>query len=155
MVATGRSYATYGTRLLAFLLDQFFGMVVGLLALALLFVPLGLLLATGGGEPSPVAFVGLFVVMGLVWLGSLVAIYWNVGWRQGRTGQSLGKQAMGIEVVRVADGSYLGAGTGVLRALMAGLVSGFFLLGYLWPLWHDREQTWHDLIVDSLVIARR
>ncbi len=120
-----------------------------------MFVPFGLVLAAGGDEPSPAAFGGLFVVMGFVWLGSAVVIYWNLGWRQGHTGQSLGKQAMGIEVVRVADGSHLGAGTGVLRAVMAGLVSGFCLVGYLWPLWHGRQQTWHDLIVDSLVIDRR
>ena len=37
--------------------------------------------------------------------------------------------------------------------LFAGFVSGqVCYLGYLWMLWDDRNRTWHDMIVDSIVV---
>lgn len=70
----------------------------------------------------------------------------------GTKGQSPGKQVMRIKVVRDADGTLLGFGTAVLR-YFAHLADVFSLgLGFLWPLWDKKRQTFADKIVGSVVI---
>jgi len=33
------------------------------------------------------------------------------------------------------------------------MISGqIFYLGYLWMLWDDKQQTWHDKVVGSIVV---
>src|SRR5262249_47153318 len=72
-------------------------------------------------------------------------VNWFLMGRQGeRNGQTLGKQVVGIRVVK-ADGSPVSVGFGILRDFVVkGLLFGtlgFFLFGipgllnYLWPLW--------------------
>jgi uncharacterized RDD family membrane protein YckC len=87
-------------------------------------------------------------------------------------GQSLGKQWLGIRVVRVG-GEPFGWGWGLLREFVlkgialsvASSIAGgltFFLLGvgflapyladYLWPLWDDENRAVHDMIAETRVI---
>jgi uncharacterized RDD family membrane protein YckC len=95
----------------------------------------------------------------LLLVGSLVT-YWNVGWRQGATGQSIGKQVVGLRLVREADGRPLGGGLGLLRVLIRGglgAVSGgvWSALTVLWPLWDPRRQTLEDKLLHTLVVSER
>lgn len=84
----------------------------------------------------------------LVALGIEVYFAYLVGTR----GQSPGKQVMKIKIVRDADGQLLGFGTAVLRWL-AHLVDVFTLgLGFLWPLWDKKRQTFADKIVGSVSV---
>jgi uncharacterized RDD family membrane protein YckC len=87
-------------------------------------------------------------------------------------GQTLGKQWVGIRVVRVG-GEPFGWGWGLLREVVlkgialgvaSSIASGltFFLLGvggigpyladYLWPLWDDQNRAVHDMIAETRVI---
>jgi uncharacterized RDD family membrane protein YckC len=87
-------------------------------------------------------------------------------------GQSLGKQWLGIRVVRVS-GEPFGWGWALLReVVLKGIALGvassiaggltFFLLGvggfapyladYLWPLWDDQNRAVHDMIAETRVI---
>jgi uncharacterized RDD family membrane protein YckC len=87
-------------------------------------------------------------------------------------GQSLGKQWVGIRVVRVS-GEPFGWGWGLLRefvlkgialSVASSIASGvtFFLLGvggiapyladYLWPLWDDENRAVHDMIAETRVV---
>lgn len=74
-----------------------------------------------------------------------------------RNGQTLGKQAMGIRVVR-EDGQPMTVGTGMLRdafgrQLLAALSSGIYaLFDYLWPLWDRNRQCLHDKIARTRVV---
>lgn len=78
-------------------------------------------------------------------------------------GQTLGKQAMSITVVR-DTGEEIGLGYGFLREivikwLLFGVVGGFFfsiptLVNYLWPLWDDENRALHDMLAKSHVIKR-
>jgi hypothetical protein len=46
---------------------------------------------------------------------------------------------------------------GLLRWLVdtiLGTISILQLLNYLWPLWDERNQTWADKVVGSVVLAR-
>lgn len=80
---------------------------------------------------------------------------WNVVWRQSRRGQSLGKSVLGIEVVNAATGEHLSLGTSLLRAVLNSVLGNACFINYLWPLFEERKRTWHDMIVDSVVIEAR
>jgi uncharacterized RDD family membrane protein YckC len=130
--------ATYGQRVGGFLID--IGIPGGLLAVVLIAA-----LATRN-----------VVVIGLVYPGAAVVglafLLWNSGYRQGRTGQSLGKSALGTRLVRIDTEAPIGFGPAVWRQV-AHLLDGLPLgLGYLWPLWDEQRQTFADKICSTQVV---
>lgn len=87
----------------------------------------------------------------LFWLG---AIGWGVynGYLQGETGQSTGKKIAGTRLVREADGQVIGGGLGVGRFFLHILDAIPCYVGFLWPLWDPKRQTFADKIVKTAVI---
>jgi uncharacterized RDD family membrane protein YckC len=70
----------------------------------------------------------------------------------GPAGQTIGKLALGIRVVRYNDGGPLGWGTALFRNLCR-LVSGLAcFIGYLWMLWDPEKMTWHDKWSQTVVV---
>jgi len=70
----------------------------------------------------------------------------------GSRGQTPGKMALGIKVVKT-DGSQPNYVTAFLREVVGKILSSVvFLLGYLWAIWDAKKQTWHDKIAGTLVI---
>lgn len=100
------------------------------------------------GGVNPVGVV-LLVLSLFLYIGFTI---WNQAIRQGKKGQSLGKKVVGIKVVKNADGQVLGAGSGFLRWLMSYLLGNLCFINYLWPLWDNQKQTWHDKVVSSVVL---
>jgi uncharacterized RDD family membrane protein YckC len=71
----------------------------------------------------------------------------------GKTGQTWGRKIVGVSVVGEMTGEPLGFGKALGRVLFAGMISGqIFYLGYFWMLWDDKQQTWHDKVVGSIVV---
>ncbi len=71
----------------------------------------------------------------------------------GHTGQTFGKRAMGIKLVRLSDNLPIGYIGAFLREIVGKFISAFvLLLGYIWMLWDSNKQTWHDKIANSVVI---
>jgi uncharacterized RDD family membrane protein YckC len=70
----------------------------------------------------------------------------------GRSGQTLGKQALGIRVVDLQGGGSIGYGRAFVRYLGRFVSTIVFLLGYLWMLWDREKQTWHDKMAGSVVV---
>lgn len=91
-----------------------------------------------------VAMVMAFILYIGVWV-------WNRVLRQGKTGQSVGKQILKIRLVRTTTGQPVGAGTAFLREI-CHVLDGFFYIGYLWPLWDTQRQTFSDKIVSTYVV---
>ncbi|MFI9721466.1 RDD family protein [Streptomyces sp. NPDC052396] len=91
-----------------------------------------------------------FALICLAFLVSIGIGLWML-YRQGKTGQTLGKKVVGIAVVRERDGQPTGFGGSFVRSL-AHAVDGFFYLGYLWPLWDAKKQTFADKMCGTLVI---
>jgi uncharacterized RDD family membrane protein YckC len=89
------------------------------------------------------------LLIGYAWL--LVVQIANRWTRQGRTGQSLGKRAVGIRLVNEATLQPIGAGNAFLRDVVH-IADGFFYIGYLWPLWDAKKQTFADKAMRSLVL---
>jgi uncharacterized RDD family membrane protein YckC len=87
-------------------------------------------------------------------LAQLVAIGVEIyfAYLVGTKGQSPGKQVMKIKIVRDADGQLLGFGTAVLRWLAHIIDAIPLLLGFLWPLWDKKRQTFADKIVGSVAV---
>jgi len=108
------------------------------------------------GLPDAVnaALLLLFVVL---LVGGFVLSVRNLTWQQGKRGQSWGKRAMGIALVRELDLRPPGGGPGVARfAIRAGAANatcGLYLpITYLAPLWDERNRTLDDRIMQTLVI---
>ncbi|EAP97092.1 proline rich antigenic protein [Janibacter sp. HTCC2649] len=91
----------------------------------------------------------------LIFLGFAISIaiqIWNRIFKMGRTGQSVGKKAMGITLINEQTGQPIGALQSFLRELLSGVINQVFYISYLWMLWDDNKQTLHDKVVHSTVI---
>ena len=84
-------------------------------------------------------------------LGALV-VFLVFGYLTGTTGQTPGRRAVGISVRREADGQFLGGGAGIGRAFLHFLDALPLLLGFLWPIWDKKNQTFADKIIHSVVV---
>lgn len=158
-------YAGVGARLGALLID---GILMGLL-----FIPAFVVIVAGPTELNACTLdeegfrtsgsgvpgicedptggtIAAAVLLGLVALAGMV-LYHTI--MVGGTGQTLGKKAVGVRVVDASSGTPIGNGRALGRYLFAAFISGNLCgLGYLWALWDQRKQTWHDKVVSSVVV---
>lgn len=106
---------------------------------------------SGPGWQPPQSTVALLLV-GFV----LYAVFFFYNWclRQGRTGYTLGKTVVGIKLVGETSRVPIGIGLAFVRQL-AHVVDGLVCnLGYLWPLWDAKKQTFADKIMRTVVIVQ-
>jgi uncharacterized RDD family membrane protein YckC len=89
------------------------------------------------------------------YLVDLVAILWGLfnAYQAGATGQSVGKKQVGIKLIREADGGFIGGGAGIGRYFVHILDGIPCYLGFLWPLWDDKKQTFADKIMSTIVVT--
>ncbi|WP_425300830.1 protein kinase domain-containing protein [Nocardia cyriacigeorgica] len=139
-------YAGWVQRAGAALLD---GLPAGLLA----GLGIGLARASSGAHSAGGSSGGGLVVMMLCYAGLIAYLIWNVGFRQGRSGQTWGKTVAGISVVAAQTGRPLGVGRSIGRQL-AHIVDALpCYLGFLFPLWDAKAQTLADKIAGSVVVV--
>lgn len=147
----GLRYASFETRLVAFVLDM-----IVLFSVFLLFVAvagLQLLLRSDFGEVDPPdsAFC-LAAIIVLIYFFPLFPLYFLALWVW--RGQTVGKMAMAIKVVR-RDGHRLGVGTALLR-LVGYLFSTLLLFaGFLMIAFDRQRRALHDRLADTLVVEPR
>lgn len=146
------SLASYGRRVAAVLID---GAVEGLPTL----LGYGAVLALSGtadaGPGSVIGTGGAVLTLLAVVLGHLTTVTVQIQnriIRQGRTGQSIGKQAMRIAVLTLAGRQPMGAGVAFARCL-GHLLDALSVVGFLWPLWDARRQTFADMICGTIVVV--
>lgn len=101
---------------------------------------------TSGGTWAGVA------VTGAAYLAMLVFGIWNGIVRQGRRGASIGKQCLHLMVVSESDGRPIGALMTFVRQLVHLLDQIPLYLGYLWPLWDRKRQTFADMVMKTAVL---
>ena len=103
------------------------------------------------GEVSSIAALLIFVVW---FLGPSLYAWLMVGaW-----GQTLGKMAVGVKVVRSTDAGRVSYARALGRAASTWLLGLLFLpilLAYLWPLWDRRNQTLYDRMAGTIVVRVR
>lgn len=141
-------YARWGTRAGAYLIDLVLVFAVFAVLAGIAFAGLQL------GETAVVGAGFFFVTFPLFGLVSVV--YKPL--MEGKWGQTLGKMAVGIRVVRAADATPIGYGEAFLRWII-GAVIGFVPFGtavdLLWPLWDQYNQTLHDKVAKTIVVSDR
>ena len=91
----------------------------------------------------------LIAVVG--YLGILAFVIWNQIIVQGNTGQSIGKKQIGIKLISEQTGQPLGPLMNFVRQI-AHVLDSICMIGYLWPLWDPKKQTFADKIMTSIVI---
>ncbi|MFF2845022.1 RDD family protein [Streptomyces sp. NPDC058001] len=123
-------YAHWGLRFAATLVD---GLIFA--------IPYALVLI---GRDTPVlALVGALALLG-------IAIWQLI--QEGKTGQTVGKKALNIRLLRESDGQPLGVGMAFVRRIAHFLDSIACYLGWLWPLWDAKKQTFADKVCSSVVV---
>lgn len=95
--------------------------------------------------------VGLAMII-IGYLLTLVIGIWNQVYRQGKTGQSLGKKVLGITTVKEHTRQPLGFWVSLWRQVLHIADSLLCYIGYLWPLWDAKRQTFSDKIVGAVVL---
>lgn len=82
----------------------------------------------------------------------ILGIAYYVYFHGSPSGQTIGKKLLSIRVVGANDGASIGYGPAALRyvgSILSAIPCG---LGYLWMLWDDNKQTWHDKIASTVVV---
>jgi RDD family len=96
---------------------------------------------------------GAGLVVFLLYLVSFGVVVYNRWIMQGRTGQSWGKQVLHLRLLRMADGQPIGGGMAFARDICHLLDSLACYIGWLFPLWDARRQTFADKIIGTVVTA--
>ena len=139
----GVVHAGFGVRFLAALID---GVVIGLIGgvLGLLAGIPGTVLDSEIVSLAASGFAQLFAV--------IIAVAYYV-YFIGSRGQTPGKMALKIKVIKVDTQQAPGYLNAFLREAVGKFLSAIVLfLGYFWMLWDEKKQTWHDKIVNTIVI---
>ena len=99
------------------------------------------------GQDAPLQVL-LALLLSAVGLNLLVTIVYNVGfWMM--SGQTPGKRVLGVRVMRT-DGTRLRLGNAIRRQI-GYWISGIFYLGFLWILFDNKRQGFHDKIAGTIV----
>jgi uncharacterized RDD family membrane protein YckC len=69
-----------------------------------------------------------------------------------KSGQTVGKRALGIRVIDFNTGGPIGFGRAVIRYFARIISAIACLLGYFWMLWDKERQTWHDKFAGDVVV---
>lgn len=161
------AYAHWGLRVAAVLIDWLLQIPFAIAQL------IGLLIAVEGGGLTWVeragfgvwndtmslsvahmttnTWAGLTIAGVAGWSGSIFSI-WNSIFRQGRRGASIGKQCMNLMVVSETDGRPIGALMTFVRGWVHLLDLATLGVGYLWPLWDRKRQTFADMAMNTVVL---
>ncbi len=105
--------------------------------------------ANAGPEGSGMAF----LISSLLYLAAIGIWIYNRCILAGRTGQSWGKQALGLKLLRMDNGQPIGGGMAFVRDLAHILDALPCYIGFLWPLWDNRRQTFADKVINTVVIS--
>jgi uncharacterized RDD family membrane protein YckC len=143
-------YASWSKRVRARLIDQaptYVGLIIFFAGYLIWVVELAL---SSGLAPSQGAAVAMIIGLGVM-LASLAWVAYNRWMIAGRTGQSLGKRVTKIRLIGEETQAPIGAANAFIRDLVH-ILDAVTVVGYLWPMWDDRQQTFADRIMKTIVV---
>jgi uncharacterized RDD family membrane protein YckC len=145
-------------RFLARLIDIAIMILPGIVAEFVAFIPFVLVLATSNGEPSPVAFTVAGIAALVIFFALFAVTYYVYEVTMvHRTGQTIGKRAIKIKIVRAQDGGPIDKRIATRRWLVghvAPMIAPYFSYAdVLWMLWDKPyQQCLHDKCAETLVV---
>ena len=144
-------YAAWGQRVRARLIDQgptYVGLIIFFAGYLVAVIELARSVeSTPDFETAAVAMIiGLSVI-----LASLAWVAYNRWMIAGKTGQSLGKRMTKISLIGEETNTPIGARNAFVRDLVH-ILDALTVVGYLWPLWDDKKQTFADKIMKTIVV---
>lgn len=162
-VPQGVTFAHWGKRVGGALIDglvSLVGMVPAAIGLVMFVASVETTTDPVTGAVTSESTGGTGAAVALIVIGALLTFaiaIWNVIFKQGTTGYTIGKGIMGIKLVKAETGLPIGVGMALVRYIVTQLISGITcgiggLLDVLWPLWDDKKQTLHDKVVGTYVI---
>jgi uncharacterized RDD family membrane protein YckC len=153
-----RVLAGWWSRVGAQLIDGLIVGIGGLVLVVAITAPFSIGFFANDGVGIVAVLVGLLIAVLCV---SIVALLYAPALMARTNGQTLGRMATGIRVVR-ANGVPIDFGFAMLREVaVKTLLFGLFgaltgglapLIDVLWPLWDEENRALHDFVVDTRVI---
>ncbi|MGA5565560.1 RDD family protein [Streptomyces platensis] len=151
------AYASWGSRFGAFLIDF---LVAGLVPVLAFITALVLEKSLYSGclmehecyvarEKVRVPIIIALLVIAVLWA---VVAHIVILVKEGK-GASPGKKAMKIRLIREENGQPLGFGRALLRRICHALDSAPCSIGYLWPAWDAKGQTFADKVMRTVVVS--
>jgi uncharacterized RDD family membrane protein YckC len=137
------AYASWIRRVGAFLIDQ----IVYLTLVVILGLGGGLIVGAAGGSSRLEG-----IVRSILILVVLAFLIWNWGYRQGRTGSSIGKSVLKFKVVSESTGEPIGFGLSIVRYFAHFVDYIICNIGYLLPLFTAKRQTIADMIMGTVCL---
>jgi uncharacterized RDD family membrane protein YckC len=128
--APSANYANWAQRVGAYLIDVIPAFIVEIIGVA--------------SRSSVLIFLGFLIGLG-------ITIY-NRWIQAGKTGQSWGKKALGLKLISESTGQPIGAGMAFARDICHILDSLACYIGWLFPLWDSKRQTFADKILSTIVV---
>ncbi|MBF9067825.1 RDD family protein [Streptacidiphilus fuscans] len=155
-------YANWGQRVGAYVIDGLIAGVVPFILYIIAAVAFAASVQPGTIDPTTGAYTpgttsggsaGLAVVFYLLaFVIGLGATLWLCH-QEGTTGQTPGKKVMKIRLVRESDGQVVGFGAAFVRKIAHFLDGLVCYLGFLWPIWDAKSQTFADKVMNTVVIT--
>jgi len=157
------AYASWGSRVVARLIDT-------VPVMLLLGIGVGVLLGTQETAcltDTSEYSLGEFCATGASTIGQVsIAVttilaltfgIWNLGYRQGTTGSSIGQTIMKFRLVNETTGKPVGFAMALLREIMYGVAGGLcfgvlYLIAVLFPLWDPKRQTLVDKMLKHVAL---
>jgi len=143
------TFAGFGNRLVAQIIDY----IIVSFAVSLIAVPIfGISIFTNGmnGGESAGWFAGL-AILPIILAAFIGPVIYEILMLSSPRRATVGKILMKIKVVD-EHGAGLTVGSAIGRTLIKYLSFQFCFLLWLWPLFNDKEQALHDIIVKDFVI---
>jgi uncharacterized RDD family membrane protein YckC len=105
---------------------------------------------------GPFLIAGIFYALNrplgsIVWLAALAWSLYNA-YQAGETGQSYGKKIAGTRLLAEATGQPIGGGLGIGRYFVHIVDSIPCYLGWVWPIWDSKRQTFADKLLKTAVV---
>ncbi|WP_433475315.1 RDD family protein [Spirillospora sp. CA-142024] len=135
--------AEWGSRAGGTIID---GLIIGA-PVTVLYILMIILSSSGS---SGAALFGLLLML----IGAIISFAGSlwVCYQEGTTGQSIGKRQMGIRLVSAQTGQPIGFGMAFVRRIAHAADNFACYIGWLWPLWDERKQTFADKICNTIVV---
>lgn len=151
VAADGRRYASWGERVISYIIDYVPAFVLQLIGFVLGWPRTEVVERDFGGYNYTVTqstgygfTVYLFSLFAILWM------LWNKGYLEGSTGKSIGKRMTGLTTVKEDTNQPLGPGMGIVRIILLWVDFAICYVGVLWPLWDPKRQC---LVSDKVTTA--